>query len=61
LYSTFGFIFDDLERETPGFYMLNRAKQWTLLEAKVISLIPEKKAPILFKPPAVEPIEEPVE
>jgi len=47
LYSTFGFIFDELERENPGFYMLNRAKQWTLLEAKVISLLPEKKAPVM--------------
>jgi predicted DNA-binding protein YlxM (UPF0122 family) len=55
LYSTFGFIFDDLERETPGFYMLNRAKQWALLEAKVTSLIPEKKEPVLFKPPVIEP------
>ena len=61
LYSTFGFIFDELERETPGFYMLNRAKQWKLLEAKVTSLIPEKKEPVLFpvKVPAVIPEEEP--
>lgn len=51
LYSTFGFIFDELERETPGYYMLNRAKQWELLKAKVESMIPAKTAPAVnFNP-----------
>lgn len=47
LYSTFGFIFDELEAENPGFYMLNRAKQRELLTKKVTSMVPEKKAPVL--------------
>ena len=51
LYSTFGFIFDELERETPGYYMLNRAKQWELLKAKVESMIPAKTSPVVnFNP-----------
>lgn len=47
LYSTFGFIFDELERENPGYYLLNRAKQWELLKAKVETMIPVKTAPAL--------------
>jgi len=57
LYSTFGFIFDELEAETPGFYLLNRKKQRDLLTAKVTSMIPEKKAPVFSfaKSPEVSP------
>ena len=54
LYSVFGFVFDDLERETPGFYELNRAAQYKLLQAKIATLIPEKREPVLFKQPIVE-------
>jgi len=62
LYSTFGFIFDELEAENPGFYLMNRAKQRELLTAKVTSLIPEKKAPVFsfpVKQPEIPPEGEP--
>lgn len=54
LYSIFGFVFDELERENPGYFMLNRAKQWELLKAKVESYIPQNKpiAPV-FTPEVV--------
>jgi hypothetical protein len=55
LYSTFGFIFDELDAENPGFYLMNRAKQRELLTKKVTSLIPEKKAPV-FTFPVKEPV-----
>ena len=35
LYSVFGFVFDELEMENPGFFNLNRAAQWKLLQAKI--------------------------
>jgi predicted DNA-binding protein YlxM (UPF0122 family) len=54
LYSTFGYIFDELETDNPGFYLMNRAKQKQILQAKIETLIPEKKAPILFAPPVIE-------
>jgi hypothetical protein len=54
LYNVFGFVFDELERENPGFYELNRAAQYKLLQTKIASLIPEKKEPVLF------PVREPV-
>jgi uncharacterized protein (DUF1499 family) len=44
LYSVFGFIFDDLERENEGFYELNRTAQKVLTPAPV--------APIAFQKPA---------
>jgi uncharacterized protein (DUF1499 family) len=64
LYSVFGFVFDELERENPGFYELNRAAQYKLLQTKITNLIPEKKEPVMF--PVREPVEkvepeEPVE
>jgi hypothetical protein len=63
LYSVFGFVFDELERDNPGFYLLNRAKQWGLLKAKVESYIPEEKAPVLNFPiiPKTETTEETAE
>ena len=58
LYSSFGFVFDEVERENPGFYNLNRAKQWELLKAKVESLMASEPAPVL---PMMETIPEPEE
>jgi hypothetical protein len=49
LFSVYGFVFDELERETPGFYFLNRAKQWELLKAKVEGMIPAVVAPRAFQ------------
>lgn len=57
LYSTFGFIFDELEMENPGYYLFNRSKQWELLSNKVQSMIPEKKAPVMAFRPAAEEAE----
>jgi hypothetical protein len=49
LYSCFGFIFDDLDRENPGFYFLNQDAQFALLTAKLATLTPQPVAPALFK------------
>lgn len=46
LYSVYGFVFDELERDNPGFYTMIRSKQWELLKAKIESLIPEPMTPI---------------
>jgi hypothetical protein len=51
LYSVYGFVFDELERENPTYYSLARQKQWELLKAKVESMIPQEVAPVL---PALE-------
>lgn len=57
LYSSFGFIFDDIERATPGFYSLNRSKQWELISAKVNEIMQQTTpaAPVL---PPIETAEE---
>jgi hypothetical protein len=46
LYSTFGFIFDEIERETPGFYTLNRTKQWEIIEKKLLEMAPVNNSPV---------------
>jgi hypothetical protein len=51
LYSNFGFIFDELERDNPGFFEMNRDKQWTLLKTKVEGMIPA--APVITPFPKV--------
>ncbi len=47
LYSVYGFVFDELERENPTYYSLARSKQWELLKKKVEMMIPEEVAPVL--------------
>jgi hypothetical protein len=51
LYSNFGFIFDELERDNSGFFEMNRDKQWVLLKAKVEGMIPA--APVITPFPKV--------
>lgn len=57
LYSVYGIIFDELERENPGYYSLNKSKQWELLKAKVESMIPKTVEPMMN----FETVEEPEE
>lgn len=47
LYAVYGFVFDELERENPGFYTMIRSKQWELLKAKVESMIPTASVPVM--------------
>ena len=46
LYSVYGFIFDEIEMENPGFYNLNKEKQWAIIKAKVEEYM-EEESPII--------------
>ena len=57
LYSSYGWIFDELEMDNPGYYAMNRSKQWELLKAKVETMIPQTVEPMMN----IETVEEPEE
>lgn len=56
LYSAYGFIFDEIEREDPAFYTYTRQKQWAIIEAKVNAMIPQEQPPV-FQPQTIQEVE----
>jgi len=49
LYSVYGFLFDEIEMENPGFYNLNKEKQWAIIKAKVEEYMEEEPPVIEFE------------
>jgi len=54
LYSAYGWIFDDLERENKGFWALNRTRQWELLDAKVNEYLAADEPEPVFTPETMD-------